>query len=219
MISSKLKHAWRNGDLDPFLVQLYQSPCSSGIRSISTMLFGLGALPGINYIVPIFTCGVSILYCSEVCINSMLCKQVPNSNIISIFSAHFSMDRKLVGAVCKNQLPTISHVELEASSISFGERYPTPYEPFRGGRYVQGQLPHKETGILWTRPKSFVHPARFPEKPLPLYSWRPHLHKSYIECISSPRFKIQYICFTSIESISNWLGFHFWSETNNKACN
>ena len=76
------------------------------------MLFGLGALLGINYVVPIFTCGVSILYCSEVCINSMLCKQVPNFNIISIFNAHFSMDRQLVGVVCKNQLPTNCHVEL-----------------------------------------------------------------------------------------------------------
>lgn len=76
-------------------------------------------IAGHNYIVPIFTCGVSILYRSEVCIKSMLCKQVPNLNIISIFNAHFSMDRKLVGVVCTNQLPTNSHLELEDSSISY----------------------------------------------------------------------------------------------------
>ena len=47
-------------------------------------------------------------------------------------------------------------------------RYPTPYEPFRGGIFGQGQLPHKETGIFWTRPKTSARPARLSKKPIVL---------------------------------------------------
>lgn len=71
-------------------------------------------IAGHNYIVPIFTCIVVKFALSPCYVNK--CQILMSS---PSFTAHFSMDRKLVGVVCKNQLPTNSHLELEDSSISY----------------------------------------------------------------------------------------------------
>ena len=43
-----------------------------------------------------------------------------------------------------------------------------------------------------------LHARHTLEKPLPLYSWRPRIHKSHIECISLSRSKIQYLSLLSL---------------------
>ena len=69
--------------------------------------------------------------------------------------------------------PCLHHsgpTSLDSNLVTFGGRYPTPYEPLGGGIICQGQLPHKETGIFWTRPKTSARRARLSKKSLPLHS-------------------------------------------------
>ena len=77
--------------------------------------------------------------------------------------------------------------------LSNGGRYSPPYKPFRGRNNMsRAATPQRDRDFL-DPPENLWPPCLISKKPLPLHSWRPLLHKSHIECISSPRSKIQYI--------------------------